>query len=62
MRTIKGMYNMGQYGVWMRGSHITVNRNVYRNEDSTKYYIIWGGQIIEVERGFSGYFHSVLTY
>ena len=62
MKKIKGMYDMGSYPIWMRGSRMTVNRNVYRNEDSTKYCVIWGGQIIEVERGFSGYFHSVLDY
>ena len=66
MNKITGMHNMGQYGVWLRGSRITVKRNVYsktwEKENITKYFVIWGGQTIEVERGMSGYFHSVLDY
>lgn len=54
------MKNLGSYPVYLIGSRRTVKRVVLDNNG--KYFIKWYGQLIEVVRGFSGYFRSVEEY
>lgn len=55
------MQNRGSYPVWLTGSHKTVWRVVYREQDGTE-FIKWYGQMIEVVRGFSGYYQTAEQY
>lgn len=54
------MKNIGSYPVYLTGSNKTVKRVVLKDND--KYFIKWYGQLIEVVRGFSGYFRSLEAY
>ena len=55
------MKSIGNYPVYLTGSKKTVNRAV-KTPDNEKFYIVWYGQLIEVVRGYAGYFKTVEAY
>ena len=50
---MKRAKNIGKYPIWLKGSRITIHRNVY--ELDGKCYVKWCGIFIEVVHGVSGY-------
>ena len=56
------MTSRGSYPIWLTGSCKTVWRVVYVSEHDGSMFIKWYGQYIGVERGMSGYFHTIEQY
>lgn len=56
---MKGYTNHGQYKVWLKGSRRTITRSIY--EKDGRWFIIWGGQTVEVKRGTNN-FYTVEAY
>ena len=51
--------SIGKYHVWLRGSRKTISRAI--RFDGEKYFIVWGGCLIEVKRGANN-FYTVEEY
>ena len=57
------MKSVGYDSIYLTGSKKTIRRSVKFNEENNKYYIVFYGNLIEVETTYSGYgFRTVESY
>ena len=54
------MKSIGTYEIYLTGSRKYTKRAV--TTDGTKYFIKWYGNMVEVKRGYAGYFMTVEKY
>lgn len=56
------MKSIGTYSIYLTGSRKTIRRSVKVDEETNKCFIIWYGNLIEVERGIGSGFLTVEDY